>query len=214
MRTRMLIAFFASLLSTGIAAQDTRAPSGGATARQPRETHSDAGAAERQTPKTDFGTIVGRRAQATSFSILLDDARALQQAIDRDATRSAAAAQTFGERIEQSDRHALQHACAALVTNERDEQAQRRLQEVLARHRDTDSDAVLRLCLDPHYRQLQSDVAAIVQALERKRASDGQAESDPALSAALQRQQSVFTTLGNVMKTRHDTAKNSISNVR
>jgi hypothetical protein len=42
-------------------------------------------------------------------------------------------------------------------------------------------------------------------------ADDGR---NAALESTLQQQQRTFSSISNVMKTRHDTAKNSISNVR
>jgi hypothetical protein len=42
----------------------------------------------------------------------------------------------------------------------------------------------------------------------------GDAQANIDLQNTLQKQQQTFQTISNVMKTKHDTAKNSISNVR
>ena len=153
-------------------------------------------------------------AQATNFGVLLGDASGLQQEVERDAARSAGAATVFGNRLAASARRDLHDACRAVVASEDDSRAQRRLQDLLARYRDADPDAVLRFCLDPAYTALRNEVAASVQALERMRASGRDSQASLDLQNTLQRQRRMFTTLSNVMKTRHDTAKNSIGNVR
>ena len=197
MNTKLSITVLVGLASTSIAAQSVRPPS-----------------AERQTPKTDFGSVLREGAQATNFGVLLGDARALQQEVERDAARAAGAARAFGNRLAAAERRDLESACRAVVASEEDAQAQRQLQELLARHPDADPDAVLRFCLDPAYAELRSEVAATVRTLDRMRASGSDMQAHLDLQNTLQQQQRKFTTLSNVMKTRHDTAKNSIGNVR
>lgn len=92
--------------------------------------------------------------------------------------------------------------------------AQRRLQSLLARYEATDSQTVLRFCLDRSYARLRNEIAVSVSALDRIKASGAEAEANIELQSSLQRQQQTLTTLRNIMKTRHDTAKNAISNVR
>lgn len=195
MRTRLLITALAALASASIPAQNVSAP-----------------AAPRQTPKTDFGSVMREGAQATNFGVLLGEASALQQAVDGDAARSAAAAQAFGTRLAGAERRELQGACAGLVANEDDARAKQRLTALLARYKNTAPETVLRFCLDNQYGQLRSDVAASVRAVER--AARGEAQANVDLQNALQQQQRAYTTLSNVMKMRHDVAKNAINNVR
>jgi hypothetical protein len=166
----------------------------------------------RQTPTTDFGSVL--KAGPADFGAMHADATALRQEIEDETTRFADAARIFGSRLTAAERRDLQGACESAVASEGNARTQRRLQSLLARYETTDSEAVLRFCLDPSYARLRNEIAATVSALERMRASGAEAEANIEMQNSLQRQQRTFMTLSNIMKTKHDTAKNSISNVR
>ena len=55
---------------------------------------------------------------------------------------------------------------------------------------------------------------ATAKTTEATPAEETPAEEGAAVQSAMQRENAVFTSVSNVLKTRHDTAKNSISNVR
>jgi hypothetical protein len=163
---------------------------------------------------TGFAAVlVSMRAFAPDFGVLLGGTNALQQTVEAEAAKADRAAQTFGNGLSPADRRDLQRTCTALVANAGDLQAQRRLQELMARHGDNNPDAVLRFCLDPSYKQLQSELQASAEGLRRGRRGSNP-EASVELQDNLQRQQRAFQAISNVMKTKHDTAKNSISNVR
>jgi hypothetical protein len=160
--------------------------------------------------------LVSTSAFAPDFSVLLGGTTELQQRVDLEAAQSARAAQAFGSSLGAAERRELQASCTALVANENDAGAQRRLQEYLSRYKDNNPEAVLRFCLDPSFRQLSSELQASAQSLRRASGggSGSTARADTTLEDRLQQQQRKYTTLSNIMKTRHDTAKNSIGNVR
>lgn len=159
--------------------------------------------------------LVSTSAYAPDFSVLLGGNSQLQRQLDVEAASSARSAQAFGASLTAMDRRDLQATCTALVANPGDAQAQARLQTFLSRYKDNDPAAVLRFCLDPAISRLNSELQASRQGLERmtaaRAADDGR---NAALESTLKRQQQTFSSISNVMKTRHDTAKNSISNVR
>lgn len=167
---------------------------------------------QRQTPKTDFGSIVG--SGAAKGSTVHADATALRQQVEDEASQFADAARIFGSRLTAAERRDLQGACESVVASENNARSQQRLQSLLARYEATDPQTVLRFCLDTSYTRLRNEIAANVTALERTSASDVNAQANIELQDNLQRQQQTLTTLSNIMKTRHDTAKNAISNVR
>jgi len=157
--------------------------------------------------------LVSTSAFAPDFSVLLGGSSDLQQRVAADATKSARAALVFGNSLSVAERRDLQRACTALVADSSDAQAQLRLREFMSRYKDNTPDAILRFCLDPSYTQLQSELQANAQAIRRaSSAGDRQASVD--LEGRLQQQQQTYQAISNVMKTKHDTAKNSIGNVR
>lgn len=143
-----------------------------------------------------------------SATIELEDALAIE------AARSERGAQAFGASLSAADRRELQGACTALVANPSDAAARRRLELMMSRYRDNNAAVITRYCLEPAITQLRSDLQASQQALERLSAAGGGAQADIDLQNVLQKQQQTFTMISNIMKTKHDTAKNSISNVR
>jgi hypothetical protein len=166
----------------------------------------------RQTSRTDFGSVL--KAGPADLGAMHADATALRQEIEEETMRFAGAAQTFGSRLTAAERRDLQDACESVVASEDNARMQRGLQSLLARYETTASETVLRFCLDSSYARLRNEIAATVSALERMRASGAEAQANIEIQNSLQRQQRTFTTLSNIMKTKHDTAKNSVSNVR
>lgn len=166
----------------------------------------------RQTPKTDFGSIV--KTGSADLGTIHADASSLRHEIEDEATRFADAARIFGSRLTAAERRELQRACEQVVASEGDARMQQRLQALLARYEAMESETVLRFCLEPSYARLRAEMAATVSTLERLRASGTETEVNIELQNSLQRQQQTFTTLSNIMKTKHDTAKNAISNIR
>jgi hypothetical protein len=158
--------------------------------------------------------FVSTSAFAPDFSVLLGGTSELQQRVEAEAARSARAAQAFGSSLGAAERRELQQSCTALVANPNDAGAQRRLQEYRSRYKDNNLEAVLRFCLDPSYRQLQSELQASVQSLRQASGGGNAARADTTLEDRLLQQQRTYTSISNVMKTRHDTAKNSIGNIR
>jgi hypothetical protein len=173
------------------------------------------GRMKKWTIATSFGVFVGlasTAALAPDFGVLLGGTTALKQQVDADAARLARPAQTFGAGLGATERRDLQRTCTALVVNENDAAARRQLQAFLARYSGANHEAALRFCLEPSYRQLQRDLETSLAAL--RRAKDAKSQTGLTTQDALQRQQRTYQTISNVMKTKHDTVKNSISNVR
>jgi hypothetical protein len=191
-----------SLVCTGALGQTVRAP--------------EAAPAARSTPNSSFGTMVRTGAQpaATNFGVLLGGTTELQHQLEIEAAKSARAAQAFGATLSAADRRELQGACAALVANPSDAAASRTLAQMMSRYKDNSAEAIVRFCLDPTFKQLQAELQSSRQTLERMGTADGDAQASIDLQNTLQRQQQTLTMISNVMKTKHDTAKNSISNVR
>jgi hypothetical protein len=167
---------------------------------------------QRQTPKTDFGSIV--KTESANLGTMRANATMLRQEIDNEASQFADSARNFGSRLTAAERRDLQGACESVVASDGDARSQRRLQSLLARYKSTAPETVLRFCLDRSYTRLRNEVAASVTALERTSETGAEAQANVELQNSLQRQQQTLTTLSNIMKTRHDTAKNAISNVR
>jgi hypothetical protein len=158
--------------------------------------------------------LFSARAFAPDFSVLLGGADDLHERVTADAAIFARAAQAFGKTLSAGERRDLQSACSALVANQRNTRAQQRLQELLVRHQDHDREAVLRFCLDPAYQQLQSELDTSTQALRGPDARDVDDRAKAALETSLAQQHRRYTAISNIMKTKHDVAKNSINNVR
>jgi hypothetical protein len=157
--------------------------------------------------------LVSTSAFAPDFSVLLGGSSNLQQRVEAEAAKSSRAAQAFGNSLSAAEGLELQRACTALVADSSDARAQLRLQQFMSRYKDNNPDAILRFCLDPSYTQLQSELRANAQAIRRaSSAGDPQASVD--FEGKLQQQQQTYQAISNVMKTKHDTAKNSINNVR
>ena len=90
----------------------------------------------RQTPKTDFGSVL--KAGPADLGAMHADATALRQEIEDEATRFADAARIFGSRLTAAEHRDLQGACEAVVASEGDARTQRQgqsLDEVACRHR-------------------------------------------------------------------------------
>lgn len=215
-----LTALLIGLVGTSLAVADTRAN----TASEPRDVQPGAAAASvhRQTPKTDFGSVLGSGA-TNDRNALLVQTRELQQQVDSDAARRADAANAFSSSLTTAQRRELQSTCSTLIDDDSDVRAQRRLQALIEKHSDHNPDAVLRFCLDPAYRQLQRSLQNSVQSLERSRpvpedklntAGEDSQLANVDLQNALQQQNQRFATIRALIKARHDTAKNAISNVR
>ena len=157
--------------------------------------------------------LVSTSAFAPDFSVLLGGTAELQRQLGVEAARSGRAAQAFGASLSAADRRDLQGACSSLVANPNNAQASQKLQHFLSQFHS--AEAVTRFCLDPAIARLQNELHSSRQGLERmtaaRAADDGR---NVALESTLQRQQRTFSTLSNIMKTKHDTAKNAISNVR
>jgi hypothetical protein len=150
---------------------------------------------------------------APDFSVLLGGTAELQQQLEVEAAKSARAAQAFGASLTAADRRELQGACTALVANPNDATASQRLAQMMSRYKDNSAEAIVRFCLEPSIARLRADLQASRQTLNRLDTGSGtQANVD--MQNKLQQQQQVFTSISNVMKTKHDTAKNAISNVR
>lgn len=159
--------------------------------------------------------MIATHAFAANSGGLLDSARELQESIAADAARSAHEAQAFGSTLSAKDRRELQNTCTALVRNERNARAQRQLQEFLSEYKDHDPNAVLRFCLDPAYRQLQTRLQTSMRSIERLNTfSAGDDELFPSddsqlatVENRLQQENRMYTTISNIMKTRHDTSE-------
>jgi len=157
--------------------------------------------------------LASASAFAPDFSVLLGGTGELQRQLEREAAKSARAAQAFGASLSAADRGELQGACTAIADDPNDAAAQGRLASVMSRHRDRSAEAIVRFCLDPVIVKLRDELRASRLELERLDTGRG-AQANAALDGRVQRQRQVFTTISNVMKTKHDTVKNSISNVR
>jgi len=176
----------------------------------------EAPTATRTTPNSSFGTMVRRGAQpaATNFGVLLGGTTDLERQLEIEAAKSARGAQAFRRVVSPADGRQLQSACAALVANPGDASATDALRQAMARYSSHDAEAIVRFCLEPTIAALRGGLQASRQALERLNAAGGDAQANVDLQNTLQKQQQAFQTISNVMKTKHDTAKNSISNVR
>jgi hypothetical protein len=202
MRERGLLCLAAGLFCT-VALGQVRAP--------------EAAPAARTTPNSSFGTMVRNGAQpaATSFGVLLGGTTELGQQLEIEAARSVSAAQAFRAVVSPADGRLLQTACAALVANPGDARAADALRQAMARYPNQDAEAITRFCVEPTIDKLRGELRASRQTLERLNGAGGGAtQANVDLQNVLQQQQRIFTTISNVMKTKHDTAKNSISNVR
>jgi hypothetical protein len=170
----------------------------------------------RQAPQTSFGSVIksGLSTSGAEASALLGATIDLEQSLEIEASRSAAAAQTFGASLSAADRRELQGACTALVANPNDAAASRRLEQMMSRYRDNNAEAITRFCLNPAITQLQGELRASRQTFERLGTGGGDTQANIDMQNKLQQQQQTFSSISSVMKTRHDTAKNAISNVR
>jgi hypothetical protein len=200
MRKRGLLGLASSLLCA-VAMGQVRAP--------------EAPPAARTTPNSSFGTMVRNGAQpaATNFGVLLGGTTDLERQLGIEAAKSTRAAQAFRGVVSPADSGQLQSACAALVANPGDPSATDALRQAMARYSSHNAEAIMRFCLDPTIAALRGELQASRQTLERMSAG-GDAQANIDLQNTLQKQQQTFQTISNVMKTKHDTAKNSISNVR
>jgi hypothetical protein len=177
----------------------------------------EASPATRQTPSTSVGTMVRSGVQqtaATNFGVLLGGTTELEQQLEIEAAKSAGAAQAFRAGVSPADGRQLHSACATLVANPSDARATDALRQAMARYPNHGAEAIMRFCLEPTIAALRGELKTSRQTLERLNAAGGDAQANVDLQNALQKQQRRMSTISNVMKTKHDTAKNSISNVR
>jgi len=171
----------------------------------------------RQAPNTSFGTVVKSGVQqpaATNFGVLLGGTSELEQQLEVEAAKSGRAAQAFRASVSPADGRQLQSACATLVASPGDARATAALQQAMARYPNHDAEAIMRFCLEPTIAALRGELQTSRQTLERLNAAGGDAQANIDLQNTLQKQQQTVATISNVMKTKHDTAKNSISNIR
>ena len=154
-----------------------------------------------------FLALIGARALA-DLTVLLGDANELLRRVDAATATARGPAQKFGDRLTSTERLDLQGSCTALVADASDVRAQRRLQEYLARYQGDDLLAVLRFCLDPAYTRLHGAVKATTDAIRQA----GESASEPLgldLQGKLQQETRMYEALRNVMKTKHEAAKNT-----
>jgi hypothetical protein len=200
MRAYGLLGFASSLLCA-VAAGQVRTP--------------EASPAARTTPNSSFGTVVRNGAQpaATNFGVLLGGTTELERQLEIEAAKSARGAQAFRAVVSAADGRQLQSACARLAAGAGGASATDVLRQTMVRYASHDAEAIMRFCLEPTIAALRGQLQASRQTLERLSAG-GDAQANVDLQNTLQKQQQAFQTISNVMKTKHDTAKNSISNVR
>jgi hypothetical protein len=200
MRAYGLLGFASSLLCA-VAAGQVRTP--------------EAPPAARTTPNSSFGTVVRNGAQpaATNFGVLLGGTTELERQLEIEAAKSARGAQAFRAVVSAADGRQLQSACARLAAGAGGASATDVLRQTMVRYASHDAEAIMRFCLEPTIAALRGQLQASRQTLERLSAG-GDAQANVDLQNTLQKQQQAFQTISNVMKTKHDTAKNSISNVR
>lgn len=134
------------------------------------------------------------------FGSLLRAGTELLAEVQAEADRTALAARELGRAMSVPDREALQAACTAVVAAPDDVAAERRLQRLLARYRDSDPEALMRLCLDPAYRRLQSDIRTTTMGLERAQTIGGALRSEAELEERLEEQRRTFETIGAVSR--------------
>jgi hypothetical protein len=176
----------------------------------------DAPPAARTTPNSSFGTIVrsGVQPAATNFGVLLGGTTELERQLELEAGKSPQTVQAFRTVVSSADGRQLQSACTALVANPGDASATGALRQAMARYSSHDAEAIMRFCLEPTIAALRGELLASRRTLERLSAAGGDTQANIDLQNVLQKQQQTLQTISNVMKTKHDTAKNSISNVR
>ena len=176
----------------------------------------EAAPATQTTPNSSFGTMVRSGAQpaATNFGVLLGGTTEAEQQLEIEAAKSARAAQAFRASVSPTDGRQLQSACATLVASPSDARATDSLQQAMARYPNHDAEAIMRFCLEPTLAELRGELQTSRRTLERLNAAGGDAQANVDLQNVLQKQQQRIATINNVMKTKHDTVKNSISNIR
>ena len=144
--------------------------------------------------------LVSASAFAPDFSVLLGATHDLQDKLEREAAKSARAAQAFGASLSAADRRELQGACTALVANPNDAAARRQLEQMMSRYKDNNPEAITRFCLEPSISRLRTDLRASRQTLERLSAAGLDTEASADLQSTLQKQQQFEQMISNVMK--------------
>src|SRR5690606_16093032 len=102
---------------------------------------------------------------------------------------------------------ALQSACSAVVAAPDDVRAERRLRQQLGRYRNADPDALLRLCLDPAYRRLQSDIRTTAVGLERLQTTGVSLRTGEELEQQFEEQRRRFEIIQSVARMLDDAAR-------
>lgn len=146
---------------------------------------------------------------AQDFGVLLQSSTELLAQVQAEADRTALAARELGRAMSVAEREAMQTACTAVVAAPGDTAAERRLQRLLTRYRDSDPEALMRLCLDPVYRRLQSDIRTTAMGLERAQTIGGALRSEAELEERLKEQQRVFETIGEVSRKMPEAAQSA-----
>lgn len=148
-------------------------------------------------------------ALAQDFGALLESGTELLARVQAEADSTALAARELGRAMSVDERQALQAGCTAVVAAPNDAAAERRLQRLLARYSDDDPKALLRLCLDPVYRRLQSDIRTTTMGLQRAETLGGALRSEAELEQRLQEQRRLFETINAVSRAMQDAARGS-----
>jgi len=154
---------------------------------------------------------VAALASAPSFAAepdaLLRASTDLLAAVQAEADRTALAARELGRGMSVRDREALQSACSAVVAAPDDVRAERRLRQQLGRYRNADPDALLRLCLDPAYRRLQSDIRTTAVGLERLQTTGVSLRTGEELEQQFEEQRRRFEIIQSVARMLDDAAR-------
>lgn len=169
----------------------------------------------RQTPRTDFGSVLrsGVQGNVASRESLLAGTAEIERQLAAAAATSAGDAAAFGAGLSRAAATELQAICSSLVANPGDTAAGEALQQALGVHARRSPETVTRFCLEPAIASLRGELESSMQALDRLAADDAtQANID--LQNVLQKQQQTMAGIAAVLRTKHDTAKNAINNVR
>jgi hypothetical protein len=166
-------------------------------------------------PQSNAVTVVrpGVQGAFASRESLLAGTIELEDQLAVEAAQSAADAGTFGAGLSPAATRQLQGICTTLVANPDDTAAIEALQQALGVYARQNPEAVTRFCLEPAISQLQGELASSRESIGRLDA-DSQAQANIDLQNILQKQQQTLAAISTVLGTKHDTAKNSISNVR
>ena len=155
----------------------------------------------RQTPPSDFGTVMRRGAD-------------LQRQVDAEVAGTSAAAAVVGNGLAATELRELDAACAALAASPDDANAKRRLEQWLTAHKGRDPAAIARFCLAPRYRALQSDLQRDLGNLRAAAPGEDQQAASLRLQMVMDRQSKMMATLSNLLKKMSDTAQSITQNLK